>query len=49
MRSETVSDQSVEPTIRRLYQLDEEPQSNSDLETFSKVDRVLKRLDQIEH
>ncbi|MFQ6135187.1 MAG: hypothetical protein ACE5KU_05170 [Nitrososphaerales archaeon] len=49
MRSEITPDQSVGTAITRLYQMDTETLSTSDPETFFTIDRVLKRLDQIEN
>ncbi len=49
MRSETISDNQTGIINRSLYQLEEEKKSdNSDPQVMSEVDRILRRLDQIE-
>lgn len=47
--SEIITDQPVKTTGRYLYQIDAEALPFPDHETLSKIDCVLKKLDQIEN
>ncbi len=49
MRSEITPEKTVEITTKRLYQLDTETPSTSNPKTFRKIDKELKKLDQIEN
>lgn len=48
MRSETISDKQTRIINRSIYQLDEENRSDMRLDTLTEMDRILRRLDQIE-
>jgi len=48
MHSETISDKQTRIINRSIYQIDEEKQSDTHLDTLAEMDRILRRLDQIE-